>query len=282
MQIKPFFDLETWTLTYVVYKGGQAIVIDPVLNFDPASGRSHTGSVDSVISFLRSERLDLKWILETHAHADHISGAPVLKKAFPQAKTGIGDRIREVQKIFAKQFNMQIKTDGSQFDHLFKDGEVVDRGLPLGFQVLSTPGHTPACVTYQFGDTLFTGDVMFMPDSGTGRCDFPGGSAETLYESIHEKIYKFKPETQIFVGHDYQPNGRELQFSTTVKAEMESNIHLKAATSQEEFVRFRKDRDATLSAPRLLLPSIQLNINAGHLPLPESNGVRYLKWPIFD
>ena len=280
VQIQEFFDNETFTLTYVAYADGRAIIIDPVLNYDPASGKVTTRSIDQVTDFLKHQNLAPLWILETHAHADHISAAPHLKKIFPNAKTGIGERIKEVQSTFGKHFNLALKTDGSQFDHLFKDQEVVDAGGALAIKIHSTPGHTPACVTYQIGNALFTGDAIFMPDSGTGRCDFPGGSAETLYKSIHGKLYQLPDHLKMYVGHDYQPGGRPLRFLTSIQDQKTNNIQLKQTTSLEEFVSFRTQRDKTLSAPRLLLPSIQVNINAGHLPEPEANGIRYLKMPI--
>lgn len=282
MKIKEFFDTRTSTLTYVLFdpKSKDAIVIDPVLDFDPADGRIWDESFSVVRDFLKSENLNLHWILETHAHADHLTAAPLLKREFQNAKVGVGENITIVQKTFSDIFNMpKLKTDGSQFDRLFKDGEVVQAGT-LSFKVLATPGHTPACVSYLIGDCVFTGDLLFIPDSGTGRCDFPNGSAESLYQSVTKKIYALPDSTKIFVGHDYQPGGRPLQFQTTVEKQKADNIHIKSATTEEEFVQFRTKRDKNLSAPKLLLPSIQVNINAGELPEPDSNGVRYFKIPL--
>jgi glyoxylase-like metal-dependent hydrolase (beta-lactamase superfamily II) len=236
--------------------------------------------VNEVAAFLKAEGLKLHLILETHAHADHLTGAQPLKKLFPNAKIAIGSRITDVQKIFKKVFNFsdQFAIDGRQFDLLLADGSETMAGS-IRIQTIFTPGHTPACASYHIGDALFTGDAIFMPDSGTGRCDFPAGSAETLFESIH-KIYKLPDETRIFTGHDYQPNGRPLQFQSTVGEEKKSNIQLKATTTKSDYVSFRTTRDKTLAAPRLLLPSIQVNIDGGHLPAPESNGVSYLKMPL--
>lgn len=282
MQIKSWFDKDTFTMTYCVYDTTtkDAVVIDTVWNYDPASGALALNSVNEVAAFLKAEGLKLHLILETHAHADHLTGAQPLKKLFPNAKIAIGSRITDVQKIFKKVFNFsdQFAIDGRQFDLLLADGSETMAGS-IRIQTIFTPGHTPACASYHIGDALFTGDAIFMPDSGTGRCDFPAGSAETLFESIH-KIYKLPDETRIFTGHDYQPNGRPLQFQSTVGEEKKSNIQLKATTTKSDYVSFRTTRDKTLAAPRLLLPSIQVNIDGGHLPAPESNGVSYLKMPL--
>jgi glyoxylase-like metal-dependent hydrolase (beta-lactamase superfamily II) len=218
--------------------------------------------------------------LESHAHADHISGAQPLKKLFPSAKTGIGEKITEVQKTFQAVFALKdLKTDGSQFDTLWKDREVFEAGS-LKIQVLFTPGHTPSCASYLIGDNIFTGDALFMPDSGTGRCDFPKGSADQLFTSISEVLYSLPESTKVFVGHDYQPNGRKLKYQSTIAEEKVSNIHIKAQTTRSEYVSFRTQRDSTLSAPRLLLPSIQVNIDGGRVPPPRENGKSYLKIPI--
>ncbi|MCB0350005.1 MAG: MBL fold metallo-hydrolase [Bdellovibrionales bacterium] len=280
--IKEFFDKRTSTLTYVVSdpSSQDAVVIDSVLDFDPADGRIWGESVQLVLNYVKQNKLNVHLILETHAHADHISGAQYLKKQWPQCKIAIGDKINAVQKIFAPVFNLKSLTpDGSQFDRMLKDGEKFKAGS-LEIEVLSTPGHTPACCAYLIGDALFSGDVIFIPDSGTGRCDFPGGSAKDLFNSIANKIYKLPDSTKIYVGHDYQPNGRELRFQTTVAEQKESNIHLKSSTALDEFLAFREARDKVLSAPRLLLPSIQVNINAGRLPEPEDNGMAYIKTPL--
>ena len=282
MEIKTFFDQDTFTLTYIVYdKSSQvALVIDPVLDYDPHASKISTKSVDLVCDFIKENKLDLQYILETHAHADHLSGTPELKKRYPNIKVAIGQHITKVQEVFKDVFHFEnLKTDGSQFDLLLKDGDSLKVG-PLKIQVLETPGHTPACVSYLINDALFTGDALFMPDSGTGRCDFPAGSAEDLYHSIHEKIYSLPDETRIFVGHDYQPEDREVKWLTTVGESKKLNKQLKEETTREEFVSMRNERDATLSAPRLLLQSVQVNINAGEFPAKEKNGVSYLKMPI--
>jgi len=281
--IKALFDKATWTLTYVIYDPAthDAVVIDPVWDYDPAASRVSTESVEKVVDFVRQNGLNVHYILDTHAHADHLSGAAKLKKYFPNAPVGIGSAITEVQRVFKEIYHLpdSFPTDGRQFDRLLKDGDVLNAGS-LSIRVYSTPGHTPACSSYLIGDALFTGDALFMPDYGTGRCDFPTGSAENLYTSVHDKLYALPEDTRVFVGHDYQPNGRELAYESTIGDEKKSNIHLRAATSREEYVAFRTQKDKGLSAPRLLLPSIQVNINGGHLPEPEKNGVSYLKIPV--
>ncbi len=283
MEIKPFFDNRTFTMTYVVYdpKSNDALVIDPVLDYEPVGSKIWTESVDEVITFLKEKSLNLHFVLETHAHADHISGAQMLKEAFPGAKIAIGEKITVVQETFKSFFGLpdDFATDGRQFDRLLTDGETVTAGT-LKFDVISTPGHTPACSTYKFDDVIFTGDSIFMPDMGTGRCDFPAGSAHDLYDSITNKIYTLADETRIFVGHDYQPGGRELAFETTVGEQKRSNIQLKAGTSEAEFTKFRSERDKGLNAPKLLFQSVQLNIDAGAMPAPEDNEKRYLKIPL--
>jgi len=282
MEIAHFFDSATSTLSYIVFdpKTKDAIVVDPVMDYDPASGQISRTSVDLLISFIEKNQLILHASLETHAHADHITGAQLLKNKYPNIKIGIGRHIVAVQKTFSLVFNIEhVMTDGSQFDFLFLEGLSYDFGS-IGVEAIETPGHTPACVAYRIGGNLFTGDAILMPDSGTGRCDFPGGSSKDLYHSIHEKLYKLSDNMRIFVGHDYQPGGRKLEFETSIGKEKAENIQLKEATSAEEYIKFRSDRDMQLSAPRLLLPSIQININAGVLPEPESNGTRYLKMPI--
>lgn len=282
MQIKPFFDPATWTLTYVVWdpETRHAAIIDPVLDFDPRSISFSTASNDKLIAFFAENDLTLDWILETHAHADHISGSQHLKENLG-GSVAIGENIQAVQELFKGLFGFpeSFPTDGSQFDTLLADGAT----LPLGsltIKVIHTPGHTPACVSYLIGDAVFVGDALFMPDSGTGRCDFPKGSAEDLYESVHNKLYGLPDETRIFVGHDYQPGGRELAFETTVAASKAGNKQLTAGTDLETFVGFRAARDATLAPPKLIFQSVQVNIAAGHLPEPEANGHRYLKLPI--
>jgi glyoxylase-like metal-dependent hydrolase (beta-lactamase superfamily II) len=290
MDIEHFYDDATNTLTYVVYDptSRDAVVIDPVLDYDPAGSEISHASVDRVTEFLRDHALELRLILETHAHADHLSGSQVLKRRFPRAQTGIGSKITVVQAIFKEVFDLprDFPTDGRQFDRLLDDGELVEAGT-LRFSVISTPGHTPACVCYEFAsdapgvpNALFTGDTMFMPDMGTGRCDFPGGSAADLYDSITQRIYTLPDETRIFVGHDYQPGGRALAFETTVAAQKAGNKQLPADRPRAEFVEFRTSRDATLSAPKLLFQSVQVNVDAGALPDPADNETRYLKIPI--
>lgn len=281
--VKEFFDTATWTLTYVVYDTltRDAVIIDPVWDYDPASSSLTQTSVKRVLNFIQENQLKVHLILETHAHADHISGAQILKEKLSGAKAGIGVNIREVQAIFKKVYNLgaEFKADGSQFDVLLEEGKPVQAGS-LKIEALNTPGHTPACSSYIIGNCVFTGDALFMPDYGTGRCDFPAGSADQLYTSIHEKLYKLPNETRVFTGHDYQPNGRPLRFESTIEEQKKTNIHLQQGTERNKFVEFRTSRDKTLSAPRLLLPSIQANIRAGRLPEPETNGTRYLKIPL--
>lgn len=281
--VKEFFDKATWTLTYVVYDKAtkDAVILDPVWDYDPAASKMSTSSVDEVLNFVRAENLKVHYILETHAHADHVSGSQVLKKHLPSAKVGIGARITEVQKVFKGVFNLSddFKTDGSQFDLLLEEGKDLVAGS-LHIQTLYTPGHTPACASYVIGEAVFTGDALFMPDYGTGRCDFPAGSAEDLYTSVHEKLYKLPDHYRVFVGHDYLPGGRPLAFESTIGEEKAKNIQLKVETPRSQFVEFRKTRDKSLAAPRLLLPSVQVNIDAGVLPKAEGNGQKYLKIPV--
>lgn len=282
MKIKHFYDTETATHSYVVSdeQTKDAIIIDPVLDYDPASGRIEDRSLKIIVDYIAAMKLRPKAILETHAHADHISSSQMLKKLFPSALICISERIKIVQETFKKVFNLQeMPADGSQFDRLLKDFEDVTLGS-LTFRAIPTPGHTPACMSYYFKGHVFTGDSLFMPDSGTGRCDFPRGSARDLYHSVARNLYSLPDETKVYVGHDYAPNGREMLYQTTIGESKQSNIQLKFDTSEEEFIRFREARDKTLKAPRLLLPSIQVNIDGGHLPRPENNGVAYLKMPL--
>jgi glyoxylase-like metal-dependent hydrolase (beta-lactamase superfamily II) len=254
--------------------------VDPVLDYDPKSGRTATDSADKLIEFLRVEKLKVEWILETHAHADHLTAAPYLREKVG-GRTAIGEHIKTVQAIFAKVFNFEtdFRTDGSQFDHLFKDGETFSIGALEG-RVLHTPGHTPACLTYLIGDAGFVGDTLFMPDYGTARCDFPGGDAATLYRSIH-KLFALPEATRLFMCHDYMAPGRDAYaWETTVGDEKAKNIHVGGGATEADFVRMRTERDATLSMPVLILPSVQVNIRAGQFPPPESNGVSYLKIPL--
>lgn len=282
MQIQEFFDPETFTLTYVVFDeaSSDAVIIDPVLDYEPCSAETGTKSINLVAGFVQRNKLRVHYVLETHAHADHITGAQVLRKRFG-AQVAIGARITEVQAVFRDVFDLgaSLATDGSQFDRLLKDGEVLRAGT-LAIEALATPGHTPACMTYKIGDAIFTGDALFIEDYGTGRCDFPNGSAEDLYASVHDKLYALRDATRVFVGHDYLPGGRPLRFTTTIGDSKRKNIQLKASTSREEYVSFRTARDRTLKAPRLLLPSVQLNVNAGRLPEPHANGRSYLSIPI--
>jgi glyoxylase-like metal-dependent hydrolase (beta-lactamase superfamily II) len=281
MITKAFFDPHTSTLTYVVYdpKSKDAIVIDPVLDYTPGSSTYSTESVDKVDAFIQSETLHLHFILETHAHADHLTGAQVLKSRYPHAKIAIGRHITLVQKTFKHVFNFkEFNENGVQFDLLLNESEKLVAGS-LSITTLFTPGHTPACSSYLIDNALFTGDALFMHDYGTGRCDFPGGDSGTLYDSI-QKIYALPDDTLIYVCHDYQPNGRKLAYRSSVKEQKEHNPQLSGITCKEDFVRFRDSRDSTLKAPTLLLQSLQVNIDAGHLPKPEDNGTHYLKIPI--
>lgn len=281
--VKEFFDKATWTLTFVVYDEStkDAVILDPVWDYDPAASKMSTHSADEVLQFVKSHNLNVHYILETHAHADHVSGSQVLKKHIPNAKVGIGAKITEVQKVFKGVFNLDpsFKTDGSQFDILLEEGKQVQAGS-LKIDTIYTPGHTPACSSYVIGDAVFTGDALFMPDYGTGRCDFPAGSADDLYTSVHEKLYKLPDHYRVFVGHDYMPGGRPMAFESTIGEEKAKNVQLKVETTRDQFVDFRNKRDKSLAAPRLLLPSVQLNIDAGKLPAEDTNGSRYLKIPV--
>ena len=279
-EIRGFFDEQTNTITYLVWDPASrdAVVIDPVLDYDPADGTVDTRSAERVLAAVGESDLTLRYVLETHAHADHLSAAPLFK-AKTGAPIGIGSHIRDVQKVFRPMFSADdLKVDGSDFDLLVSDG---DR-LPLGaleIEVIETPGHTAADVSYRIADALFVGDTMFMPDYGTARTDFPGGDARQLYRSIR-KLLSMPPETRLFMCHDYKAPGREdYRWETTV-AEQKSNVHLAACVTEDEFVSMREARDATLSTPKLLLPSIQVNIRAGRLPPAEENGVSYLRIPV--
>jgi len=283
MQIQPFFDPDTFTLTYVVFDlaSRDAVVIDPVLDYDILASNTSTRSLEQVAAFVRERELRVHYVLETHAHADHLSGSQWLKQHF-NAKIAIGERIREVQETFKDALDLPyLTTDGRQFDRLLKDGEVVEAGS-LRIEVIATPGHTPACVTYKIDDALFTGDALFMHDYGTGRCDFPRGSADALYDSIAKRLYTLPDTMHVYPGHDYQPGGREVAWETTIGRSKQENAQLKATTTKAEFVGMRTARDRTLKAPRLLYPSVQINIDAGRLPPKRANGRRYLSTPISD
>ncbi len=279
--IRAFFDEPTNTVSYLVWDpdSRQGAVIDPVLDFDHRSGDASVKSVEAILAAAREEGVEVVWVLETHAHADHLSGAPYVKLK-TGAKVGIGEHIREVQRIFRPVFNAtDVSGDGSEFDHLFRDGERFSIGSLEG-EVLYTPGHTPACVSYRIGDAVFVGDTLFMPDYGTARADFPGGDARDLYRSIM-RILNLPPQTRLFICHDYKAPGRDAYaWETTVADERAKNVHVREGVSEDEFVAMRNARDAKLAAPLLLLPSIQVNIRAGKLPPAEANGVRYLKVPV--
>jgi glyoxylase-like metal-dependent hydrolase (beta-lactamase superfamily II) len=280
--VHAFFDEATNTLTYVVQEpeGRACAVIDSVLDFDYASGRTDTRSADAVVAFITAQGLDLQWILETHVHADHLSAAPYIQERVG-GQIGIGERITVVQETFGKVFNegTRFQRDGSQFDRLFRDGDSVMIGQMRG-DVMHTPGHTPACLTYVIGDAAFVGDTLFMPDFGTARCDFPGGSAETMFDSV-QRILALPDATRIFVGHDYKAPGREVYaWESTVGDQKARNVHVGAGKSRADFVALRTARDATLAMPRLIIPSLQINKRAGHMPEAEENGVAYLKVPL--
>ena len=280
--VHAFFDDATNTISYVVRDpaGAAAAVIDSVLDFDYAAGRTDTRSADAIIAFVRDRDWRVEWILETHVHADHLSAAPYLQERLG-GQIGIGDQIRLVQDTFGKVFNegTAFQRDGSQFDALFSDGDAVHIGQ-MRVDVMHTPGHTPACLTYVIGDAAFVGDTLFMPDFGTARCDFPGGSAEDLFQSI-QRILSLPDEVRIFVGHDYKAPGRDhFAWETTVGAQKAKNIHVGGQTDAAEFVAMREARDATLPMPRLIVPSLQVNMRAGQMPEPDSDGDVYLKVPI--
>jgi glyoxylase-like metal-dependent hydrolase (beta-lactamase superfamily II) len=278
--IQSFFDADTFTATHVVScpVTGAAAVIDSVLDYDPKSGRTSHASADKVVAHVRTHGLAVQWHLETHAHADHFSAAPYLKAQLG-GRIAIGQHIREVQGVFKSIFNAKdMATDGSQFDRLFEDDESFRIG-ELQAQVLHTPGHTPACVTYVVGGDAFVGDTLFMPDYGSARCDFPGGDARVLYRSI-QKVLALPPETRLHLCHDYLPGGREAKWETTVAEQRAANIHVHDGVREDEFVAMRNARDKTLGMPTLLLPSVQVNVRAGHFPPPEDNGTRYLKIPL--
>ncbi|WP_411883332.1 MBL fold metallo-hydrolase [Polaromonas sp. YR568] len=279
--IQAFFDAETWTVTYVVSDPatGSAAVIDPVLGYDVKSGHTHTRSADQVLAWLAAENLKVQWILETHAHADHLSAARYLQKCVG-GRIAIGENIKQVQAVFKKLFNLErsFLPDGSQFDHLFKDGERFRIGQ-LEVAALLVPGHTPADMAYAVEDAVFVGDTLFMPDVGTARADFPGGDAHQLYRSIR-RLLALPRETAMFVCHDYPPETRQPAWETTVGEQRDSNVHVHDGITEEGFVAMRTARDATLDVPTLILPSLQVNVRAGQLPPPDDNGVSYLRIPL--
>jgi glyoxylase-like metal-dependent hydrolase (beta-lactamase superfamily II) len=280
-QIEAFYDATTGTFTYVVYasEGSACAVIDPVLDYDPKSGGTSTESAERVVEFVNAHGLRVQWLLETHAHADHLSAAQYLKEALG-GEIAIGESIRIVQSTFRRIFNLgeDVPADGRQFDHLFQPGETFSIG-ELSGEALHVPGHTPADMAYRIGDAVFVGDTLFMPDVGSARCDFPGGDAHTLYESVR-RLLALPPDTRLCMCHDYPPPSRGPQWQTTVAEQRRGNIHLHDGVSVAEFVAMRTARDRTLGMPTLILPAIQVNIRAGSLPEPEDNGVRYLKIPL--
>ena len=279
--VKAFFDKDTWTVSYVVYEkpGSACAIIDSVLDYDPKSGRTTTRSADELISFVRAQDLRVSWILETHAHADHLTAAPYLQKQLG-GQIGIGEHIRTVQQVFKNVFNLEpeFAVDGSQFDTLFTDNQRFSIGNLEG-EVIFLPGHTPACTAYKIGDAVFVGDTIAMPDVGTARCDFPGGDARQLYRSI-KKLLSLPPETRLFMCHDYPPAGRDVCYETTVADERAHNIHVHDGIDEDAYVAMRTQRDAGLAMPVLILPAVQVNIRAGNLPPAESNGTVYLKIPV--
>ena len=279
--VKSFFDPATWTVSYVVYEkeGTACAIIDSVLDYDAKSGRTSTSSAEKLVEFVQQNKLHVDWILETHAHADHLSAAHYLRRKLG-GKIAIGAAITDVQNVFKGIFNLEpgFRPDGHQFDRLLQGGETFAIGA-LTAEALPVPGHTPACMAFRVGDVVFVGDTLFMPDVGTARCDFPGGDAHSLYWSMR-RLLSLPSETRLFMCHDYPPEGRSPQWETTVARQRAGNIHVHDGVSEEDFVRMRTARDATLEMPVLILPSVQVNIRAGEMPPPEGNGVSYLKIPI--
>ena len=281
-EVSSFFDNATNTISYVVSdpNGHSCAIIDSVLDFDFSSGRTNTAFADQIIAFVQQKGLTVEWLLESHVHADHLSAAPYLQEKVG-GKIAIGENIKLVQDTFGKIFNegTEFQRDGSQFDRLFTDGDSFHIGQMRG-EVIHTPGHTPACLTYVIGDAAFVGDTLFMPDFGTARCDFPGGSSTTMFNSI-QKILSLPDETRIFVGHDYKaPERDEFAWETTVKEQKEKNIHIKVGKSKEDFVKMRDERDKKLNMPKLIIPSLQVNMRAGNMPEPDDQGNTYLKVPV--
>lgn len=282
MEIKAFFDKRTFTLTYIVWdrETKDGILIDSVLDYDPVGSKVWTDSMKLHVDYIKENGIKLHYLMETHAHADHLSASPFLKKIFPTAKIAIGSHITEVQEVFKDFFSLpHLIPDGSQFDVLLQDGEEIQAGS-IKIKTIHTPGHTPACACYLIEDVLFTGDAIFMPDFGTGRCDFPKGDAKALYKSITEKIYSLPDSTRIFVGHDYMPNGRPMKYETTVGESKRSNIQLPGNRSEEDFVKFRTERDKTLNAPVLLFQSVLVNIDGGGIPKAPEGEKAFFKLPV--
>lgn len=279
MKIQHFFDEATSTLSYVVHDGRAGVVIDPVRDYEPRSGRTSWSSAEKIAAYIARESLAVPYAIDTHAHADHMTGLPFFKERYG-AKSVTGDGIGEIQRTFRDLYNLQrdFPVDGRQFDVLAKDGQHLGFGS-LEIEALHTPGHTPAHVSWRIGDALFLGDTLFMPDYGSARCDFPGGSAAMLFDSV-QRIYALPDATRLLVGHDYRPGGRPLMFETTVAEQKQRNVQVSARTSKAEYVSFRGAKDATLEAPALILPSLQVNIRAGELPSAEPNGTAYLKIPL--
>lgn len=279
--VKAFFDKDTWTVSYIVYEkpGSICAIIDSVLDYDPKSGRTSTRSADEIVDFVQTQQLQVAWILETHAHADHLTAAPYLQQKLG-GRIAIGEHIRTVQQVFKGVFNLEsaFAVDGSQFDTLFTDGETFRIGDLMG-EVVFLPGHTPACTAYKIGDAVFVGDTIAMPDVGTARCDFPGGDARQLYRSI-KKLLSMPDDTRLFMCHDYPPAGRDVCFETTVAEERAKNIHVHDGIDEDTYVAMRTARDAGLAMPVLILPAVQVNIRAGHFPPTEDNGSVYLKIPV--
>ena len=281
LHIKGFFDDQTSTISYVVHDNieKKCAVIDSVLDFDYSSGDIDYVNADKIISYVDQNKLNVEWLIETHVHADHLSASPYIQKKLG-GKIGISEKISDIQNIFGKTFNAgtEFQRDGSQFDKLFKDNDEYKIGN-INCKVINTPGHTPACTAHVIGNSIFVGDTLFMPDLGSARADFPGGDARQLYRSI-QKILSYPDETRIFVCHDYPPSSREVKWSTTVGEQKENNVHVKTSILEDEFVKIREARDKTLNMPKLIIPSIQVNMRAGNLPPPEDNGSVYIKVPI--
>lgn len=281
-QVAGFYDRDTATISYVVKDpvSKACAIVDSVMDFDYASGRISFRSADILIDYVRTNELEVEWLIETHAHADHLSAAPYIQGKLG-GRIGIGRGIVTVQQVFGKFFNegTEFQRDGSQFDRLFDDGDTYTIGTMTAF-AMHTPGHTPACTTHVIGDAAFVGDTLFMPDGGTARADFPGGDARTLFRSIRKILETLPPQTRLFMCHDYAPGGREVKWQTTVAEERSSNIHVKDGTTEDAFVAMREARDKTLGAPKLIIPSLQVNIRAGHLPPPDATGKRFFKIPI--